>query len=200
MLLALVLYFGWPPSLGAAPRAMVNASWIGEPDAPKLAIALDKVLSPRQIKLIHSGFATVSELTLFFGEVRADPLARVRCHVEFDTWAEQYRITLLTENARSGVKTVKTFARYAELCLNVELAAGPRLNALRQGGGVIQGMLQMNQLSGEQKAHLREWMVKQQSGVMQELFAHMLGDISITEDVDVSVTVPPYSGVGGANP
>ena len=177
--------------LGAAPLN-ITAAWRGEPDALQIEIWLGDIMGPRQVKLIQSGFATLSELTMYVVKGQEKPLARLRCHVVFDPWEENYRVTLLAENGRSEQKTVKTFERYAALCLHVQIPVDARLSLWPKDGGVIQGSLQVNQLSGEQKEHLREWLVKQQSGMMQELFAHMLGDISITEDLEVAVAVAPY--------
>ena len=173
--------------LRAAQKAN-SATWVGQADSLKIEVRLNDILSPKQVKLIHSGFETLSELTLYREGRRDEPLTHVRCHVVFDTWEELYKVTILAEGGQSEQKTVKTFERYAEICLSA------RVPVVSPQVGSIQANLQVNQLSGEQKEHLREWLVKQQSGMMQGLFAHMLGDISIVEEVDVTVVLPPYVG------
>ena len=40
------------------------------------------------------------------------------------------------------------------------------------------------------RARIKDWLIQQQSGVMQSLFSHMLGELTLNQSIKVRVAVP----------
>ncbi len=171
-----------------------TALWVTDASgqAQLLSIRLQQHLTERQRKLIDSGFTTYSEL-----EVRSIELAnkstlkipefKLRCTVKFDAWEEHYDVARIEKNVDTTL--VKSFSDYSERCLTLSVKATSLDKTIKQGATIIISM-QVNQMSPEKSQAIKGWLVRQQTGVMQGLFSHMLGDLNLSERTLVKVNVP----------
>lgn len=187
------------------------ASWQGDTRSPSLTIPLASTLTAKQRNIITGGFTTVSQLTIYLAKNTLDQnlkpseddlgqkVAQVRCSVKFDAWEETFDVARLEQTPR--VKVFKEFSDYAQLCLTAHIdlnATGdPQLqNRLMQSGGIFFALLTIKQTSAEEAARIRDWLIQQQSGVMQGLFSHMLGELMFSQSVIIRIDIPPVSPLG----
>lgn len=172
------------------------ARWQMRGGHAELVVPLADALTPKQRSIIGGGFTTVSQLTLRQPKPGADdadaddmPLFYgVRCSVKFDAWEETYDVARLDEQPKTAI--VKEYAAYGDLCLKAEVTDTRRLSEFA-GGGTLLAFLVVKQTSVEEASRIKEWLVQQQSGVMQSLFSHMLGELTLNQTVRVKVSIPP---------
>ena len=182
------------PALAKGPVLVTLATWQKANKEPVLVVKLTEQLSKRQKDLINSGFSTHSEL-----EVRAEGpdeetlqvLFNSQCTIKFDTWEEIYDIARIDKDFQT--LTAKTFETYADICLTARVPGAAVIAATAAGSKAVRATLKVNQITTEKAAKIREWLIKQQSGVMQGLFSHMLGDLKLFEEINVTVQVPPLT-------
>ena len=166
-----------------------------------LIIPLAGHLTGRQKKLINSGFSTYSELVLFAmdedEEAGGDPLFKNRCTVKYDTWEERYELARIDHQIR--METISSFDTYAGRCLTMVITNAKSMAGWQTNGAILMASLHLNQISRERAGQIRDWLIKQQTGVVKGLFSHMLGELKLSEVITVTVHVPPYRPKGGAD-
>lgn len=177
---------------------VIPLNWNVTTDPPSLTLAVAQHLSKRQKTLINSGFSTYSALVVRAITADAPELLRHECTVKFDTWEERYDLVLLSDSPES--KRVKEFHEYADKCLTVVLSQRDKLAERTRQGGTLAVTLNLEQISGEQAAKAKQWLVRQQTGVMQGLFAHMIGELTLTEALSFRVQFPPRPTQATATP
>lgn len=172
-----------------------KGAWISknstEPTA--IQISLADQLSPRQRELVNSGFTTISQLSLRLIDQEkrkiTDSLLNLSCTIKFDLWDESYELTKIGDRiSRQDVNNLKQFG---DLCMTVELSDSGVVQQLAKKGGDLVATLLVDQVSAQKAQNIKQWLIRQQSGVMQNLFSHMLGNLKLTERVDVVIRVPP---------
>ena len=194
------------PAEGGAP-ASVAARWQVAGGEPALTIPLAGVLTAKQRSMLEGGFTTVSELALFANapseddedaEVKPTPLLTIPCSVKFDAWEETYEVTRFTDPPSTAL--TREFAGYADPCLTVTLDSAAEIARLAPRGGTLAATLVVKQTSPEEAKKIKDWLVKQQSGVMQGLFSHMLGELTLNQTIVVTVEVVPKPHELGTTP
>ncbi len=173
------------------------ARWQMKGGQAQLVVPLGDALTPKQKSIIGGGFTTVSQLTLRQPTPGSDDADEdemklfygVRCSVKFDAWEETYDVARLDEQPKTAI--VKEYAAYGDLCLKAEITDPKRLTEYSKAGGTLLAFLVVKQTSVEEASKIKEWLVQQQSGVMQSLFSHMLGELTLNQSVRVKVMVPP---------
>ena len=180
---------GWPlspPHASGQTLAEITASW----QENAIVVAVDEHLSQKQQEMISGGFTTLSDFSGFEGYRDGAPekliLSR-RCQIKFDAWEETFRILVLEESSQDNPKPPST--SYQAACLRLTIADPGTVARLRQRGAFIV-RLAVKQTSEAEAESIKEWLVKQQSGVIQTLFSHMLGELSLNESVTFLVRVP----------
>ncbi len=176
---------------------VATAKWQKKGDKLTVVIALSGALTQKQRDMIDGGFTTLSQLSLKLATGAKDEddndlpvFYGVRCSVKFDAWEEVYDVARLDdERPRAG--TVKTFGDYGEMCLKAELEKPELVDKLAARGGTIFAKLVVKQTSTEEAEKIKDWLIQQQSGVMQSLFSHMLGELTLNQTASVRVSVPP---------
>lgn len=196
-----VICGGWTFLGQTAPTyAAEDGHWVMSPNGHLQAVLpLVDALTDKQRRLIDSGFSTFSQITLTTRGsdtkvTERGAIARVACTVKRDTWEEVYDISRL-EPDPSG-HTVKRFQEYADLCLRTTIKDPAQVSLFRTTGTMLEAQVQIEQISPQQATQLRDWLVKQQAGVMHGLFGHMLGDLAVERVAIVPVHLPPYSPPG----
>jgi len=195
----LVCALAWASAARADDLLSATAQWTipkGQADAT-IVVPLGDALTQKQRSMIEGGFTTVSQLSLKLPIARDDErndadlpvFHSVRCSVKFDAWEETFDVARLDESPLTA--TVKAFADYGQICLNAQLQNPNLLARMALSGGVILAYLVVKQTSQEEAGKIKDWLVQQQSGVMQGLFSHMLGDLSLSQTLRVRITVPP---------
>jgi len=175
---------------------VVTARWIKRDGQLTLSVPLTEQLSAKQKSLIESGFSTYSQLlirqpaTKGSASKEAQEIYRLTCSVKFDAWEERYDVVRLDGLPEAAI--VKESSDYAELCLTARLEDAARLAPLRAGMSVI-ATLFVQQASQEEAKRVKEWLIQQQSGVIQGLFSHMLRELTLSERIDVLVKIPPFT-------
>jgi hypothetical protein len=186
------------PTTVAVPPPPAAAKWtLNAAGAPEVVLNFDNALSEKQRSMIEGGFTTVSQLTLKLPitpedeESAADlPVAySLRCSVKFDAWEETYDAARLDDQPRTTV--LRTYPEYGELCLTAALATPNVVARIGPAGGVVLAYLVVKQTSQEEAGRIKDWLVQQQSGVMQSLFSHMLGELALSQTTRVRVEIPP---------
>jgi hypothetical protein len=180
---------------------VATARWQMQGGKLSVVAPLVEALTPKQKTMIEGGFTTVSQLSLKLpppgvdpSDARAgsddrQPFASVRCTVKFDAWEETYDVARLDEQPRTAL--VKKLADYGDLCLKADVGETDVLGRLMEKGGTILAHLIVKQTSVEEAGRIKDWLIQQQSGVMQSLFSHMLGELSFNQTLIVRVDVPP---------
>lgn len=197
--LCLAALCGRPPRAVAAepqPPPVIVAQWLLKDSHLSVVIPLTSTLTTKQKDMINGGFTTVSQLNLRLpvGNGRnvdetSAVIYGVRCSVKFDAWEETYDVARLDDRPRTAL--VKTFDDYGDLCLKAELDRPEILQQLALSGGTILAQLVVKQTSSEEADKIKDWLIQQQSGVMQGLFSHMLGELTLNQTVRVRISVPP---------
>ena len=175
-----------------------RAVWIGTKDHVELVIPLASMLTGKQRSMIEGGFTTISEFSLLkdtrMPATASAILWSLSCSVKFDAWDESYEVSRflpMQDTVRSETTIVRKFTDYGDLCLTARVPASPGLAHFTDTGEQIVGRLSVQQMSIEEGTRIKEWLVKQQSGLMQSLFKHMLGELSIHQTLSVKIAVPP---------
>ena len=148
-------------------------------------------LTPQQKKLIYSGFTTYSNLRvrLRYPDGHATLAFLSECTVSFDLWEEKFQLTGFLENRVS--KSLRTFDEYADTCLKARIGNINNINELYNT--TLEVRLEISQVSQDFANDVRQWLIQQQSGVMRGLFAHMLGELKLSESLEL-VIKPPRAG------
>ena len=209
-LIYIFLVFAWTTPLWAAETLLPPLSatapsqevvWLKQPSGMVLNVKLTDYLSTQQKELINSGFSTFSQLTIYEdnpGLAKAlarregggiKPLWSISCSVKFDTWEERYEVVRLEKDVRP--EQAKDFSVYSDLCLGLQVKSGDDWQRFQKTGGKLRAFLVLDQIAADQAAQIKDWLVKQQSGIIQGLFSHMLGDFKLSEKLDITLHVPP---------
>lgn len=199
------------------PPEVVNRSpiqWLTVPShmavQPRLKIQLSGLLTPKQISILQGGFTTVSQLVIHLprnlgedpelleedddGSAMIAPLRQVTCSAKFDAWQESYEVLKLldvSEKTPSKPVTINSIESYGDLCLTSELEIENSLKPLASQGGVLLATMIVKQTSLEETAKIKDWLIQQQSGVIQGLFSHMLGELTLQQTVRTTLVIPP---------
>lgn len=181
----------------ASGSTIALAKWQQHGDRLVVLIPLADALTAKQKDMISGGFTTVSLLNLRLLPDNTAPrdeedlpiFYTVRCSVKFDAWEETYDVARLDDHPRTAL--LKKFSDYGEMCLKAELDKPDYTARLAAKGGTLLASLVVKQTSTEEADHIKDWLIQQQSGVMQSLFSHMLGELSLNQTIDVKVSVPP---------
>ena len=187
------------PSFPADGSTVVLAKWQVKGGRVSVQVPLAEALTSKQKDMIGGGFTTVSVLTLKLLPETFDPkrddeddlplFYGVRCSVKFDAWEDTYDVARLDDRPKAAL--LKTFGAYGEMCLTAELDREGELDRLRVKGGTLIARLVVKQTSPEEADRIKEWLIQQQSGVMQSLFSHMLGELTLNQTLTVKISVPP---------
>lgn len=180
------LIFFWLMERSHAEPKIPSVLWRHSP--PSLTVSISPFVSVKQRELLESGFNTFSEVKVS----TADPMKQqihVPCTVKYDLWSESYEI--LTTHKLSA----KTFDHFAQTCLEFRLTDPGDLELIAEKGIELGVELSLLQVSPEQSQEIRNWLVKQQTGVVQSFFAQMLGDFDLNETVRIKMVVPPIRKV-----
>ena len=86
----------------------------------------------------------------------------------------QYEVTRLDPPPPTSI-TVKEYRDWSKDCLEVTVSDAKILAELNQIG-TISAYLVVRQSTSDESGRIKNWLVKQQSGFMQGLYSHMLGD------------------------
>lgn len=175
--------------------------WDKAKSGPKVIIPLVDRLTAKQKQLVNSGFSTFSQLSVSIASesdknASAEPFYQVSCTVKLDTWEERYDVARL--DPQPSTMVVKKFDEYARLCLAAEIDEHEKISRFSASGAMLDAILILDQISPEQANNLRQWIIRQQSGIMQKLFSHMLGEMTLTEKINVKVRLPRFGGKIGA--
>lgn len=185
-------------SLGAPPT-VPKAAWERSGNGFDLVIPLSSLLTNKQRSMIDGGFTTISDFTVavYDGEpenIQETILWRVTCSVKFDAWDESYEVAefkATAERTRAEPVILKNFEDYGSRCLTARAPLSQRLLKASQQGEKIIGHFSVHQTSMEEGQRIKDWLVKQQSGLIQSLFKHMLGELAIHQTLNVKISVPP---------
>ncbi len=171
-------------------QAEVKAEWSQKEPRPYITINVMEALSPQQRKLLYSGFSTFSHL-----EIRVHREGSERsivfvseCTIKYDLWEEKFDLLHFLEFKKE--QNLQSFRQYAQLCLNAEIKSPSNINKLTQEQAKIEVRLEIAQVSNEFAKDVRTWLIQQQSGMMRGLFSHMLGDLKLSETVQIIVQGP----------
>jgi hypothetical protein len=169
----------------------IQGVWIksGQGDTRYLRLSLQSHLNEKQEELINSGFSTFSQLLVFpRGPRKKDqaPIFEITCTVKFDLWEEKYELARL-DKRNPQAASVDTYQEYATLCLTANLPPEIISSYLERGLAVD---LHIDQISAAKASEIKEWLVRQQSGVMRGIFSHMLGDLKLSESLKAKIIIP----------
>lgn len=213
VLITLSLLLGTTPQAPAQDQGHgARASWLLGDGPPLLVIPLVGILTKKQKQMIHGGFTTVSTLSITRerGSDEASPAPSpvpswdLSCTVKFDAWDEVYDVTRIRaagDQSQSESTVLRQFKDYGEWCLEVKIPTSHPLLRDRTPGRPLLGQLTLRQMSPAEGAKIKEWLVEQQTGIMQSLFKHMLGELALEETLRVLIPIPPLpAGIPESKP
>jgi hypothetical protein len=170
------------------------ATWQLDKTEPQLRIRLENQLSKKQINLINSGFSTYTSLEIILPEGRFTEETRLfksECTVKYDTWEEYYDIVKLRN--KTNLEKIRSFKVFSDYCLTATVTKHKALQYFVKHGGQLKATLKLDQISADRAEKIREWLIKQQSGVVKGLFSHMLGDLKLSEILRITIQIPSYA-------
>ncbi len=181
-------------------RGPESPEWIQTSRGPEYEASVGSAISAKQRSMIDSGFSTFTELVVTYaGDPDEKALLRLICAVKFDTWEERYEINRFENETTNHVMTtqlVRDYGIFARECLTIRLPTSV-LNAAERADMVLRATLRVKQASAEEAQRAKEWLVRQQSGMIQNLFSHMIGELSLTEVINLELRVPTPRAGGG---
>ena len=167
------------------------ARWNSEGDAPTLAINVADLLTSAQREIVNSGFSTFTAFAFgddSYGGTRMTSVPDVICSVKYDPWEDRYDIIRLSPVPILN-ETIKEYKIWTNLCLEIVIK-DPIVIAQLEKEGVGTAILRVRQSTPDEGNRIKNWLLKQQSGFMQGLYAHMLGDFELRQRMKVKVTIP----------
>lgn len=182
--LVLVFFMQSRASAEAENRVRAQAKW----DQSKLVINVADVLTPAQREIINSGFTTFSVFSIGDPNDKNATAYRLSCTVKYDTWEDRYDVSKL-DPPPTVSETVKDYKSWSNMCLEVVID-DPKVIATLEQQGEVNALLNIRQSTPEEGAKIKSWLVKQQSGFMQGLYSHMLGDFQYLHKSNVRVIIP----------
>jgi hypothetical protein len=156
-----------------------------------LIVNVSDLLSPAQREIVNSGFSTFTLFAISTNKLTdqdALPEMRVVCSVKYDTWEEKYQLIKI-DPGPTQTSIASDYKSWADECLTYRIKSDTLLESLAQGG-TLNAILQIRQSSPDEASKIKKWLVRQQSGFMQGLYAHMLGDFQFRGTVKINITVP----------
>jgi hypothetical protein len=199
-IIILIFTFHGHLAFGESPRsASTTARWIKDKN-PELVINVSDLISPAQREIVHSGFSTFTLFAVSPQKITdSDALPELRniCSVKYNTWEEQYQLIKI-EPAPSTSTVAKEYKTWSESCLSYTISTPDIIRQLTSGG-TMYAILQVRQSSPDEALKIKNWLVKQQSGFMQGLYAHMLGDFQFRGTVSITINVPALPLSEGSN-
>jgi hypothetical protein len=173
---------------------LANAKWIADKVSPGILIDVSEALTPSQQDIVNSGFSTFTLLAIREEKLQSgitQSEVRVVCSVKYDTWEERYQ-AVRVEPLPLETMAFKTYKDWGKKCLQITVTVPDVVNKLKSGGHLT-GVLQIRQSSPDESAKIKNWLVKQQSGFMQGLYAHMLGDFQFQGSVKLDISIPAFA-------
>ena len=193
----LVPSFAFAQSLLRGPE---TPEWVQTPRGLEYEASVGSAISMKQRSMIDSGFSTFTELVVTYaGDPDEKALLRLICAVKFDTWEERYEINRFENETADHIMTtqlVRDYGIFARECLTIRLPTSV-LNAAERPDAVLRATLRVKQASVEEAQRAKDWLVRQQSGMIQNLFSHMIGELSLTEIINLELRVPSPRAGGG---
>ena len=196
------LLYGQSGTETAQGTIVSTATWVRHDQQKIVKAKFHELLSNKQRSMINSGFPTYSSLSVAIlnpgetsisePEVVRRAVYQIDCSVTFDTWEERYDVERLT--GQVGHQEMKSFENYSEECLTGYIADSANTDKLADGGLLV-ATLVVKQTSPEETIKIKAWLVRQQSGLMQGLFSHMLGELALNAKANVIVRVPAISSL-----
>jgi hypothetical protein len=192
-LAALVVFLkGTTIQAAEATKTSATATWEKSSGDQFIAIDISSLLSAEQREIVNSGFSTLTILGLSEKKMAGsdhEPEIRLVCKVKYDTWEEKY-VTTKIDPLPMAKFTGNKIESWSNQCLRYRLENQAILNKLAQGGQLFIS-LQVRQSSMSEASKIKDWLVKQQSGLMQGLYSHMLGDLQLGGRTEVTLDIPP---------
>jgi hypothetical protein len=177
-------------SAPSMPRPSVE--WSNIDSSTAIRIDISQLLSAEQREILNSGFSTFTVLAVSEKKLK-DPgsqaTRRLVCRVKFDTWEEKYTVTRLEPLPVTKFSGDK-IESWANQCLSYQLTDVKLIKQLTNGGSLFLNLM-VRQSSLDESSKIKDWLVKQQSGLMQGLYSHMLGDLQLGGRIELSIEIPP---------
>ena len=175
-----------------ATKTSASATWEKSSRDQFIAIDISPLLSAEQREIVNSGFSTLTILGISEKKMANsdhEPEIRLVCKVKYDTWEEKY-VTTKIDPLPMAKFTGNKIESWSNQCLRYRFENQAILNKLAQGGQLFIS-LQVRQSSMSEASKIKDWLVKQQSGLMQGLYSHMLGDLQLGGRTEVTLDIPP---------
>ena len=144
-----------------------------------------------QIDIIQSGFSTFTriEANLPKKDATYAPLHNMDCTAIYDTWDEVFDVVKLSPNQRS--KKTNSLKDYGNFCLKYLIPLSSSIKSLIGTKQKLPATVLIEQISEKQSDNIRNWLVQQQSPLIQNLFSHMLGKFKLEKQLRFAIRLPP---------
>jgi len=171
--------------------SVTRATWENTGKGNTIILDVRELLTVEQREIVKSGFSTFTLLAVAENRLKNDeapPAMRLVCRVKYDTWEEKYHTTRIEPPPIQDYTGTKLDV-WSKSCLVYKISEPEIINRLKSGG-TLYATLQVRQSSQDESGKIKNWLVKQQSGFMQGLYSHMLGDLQLGGKVEILVDVP----------
>lgn len=154
----------------------------------RVELKFHDIFSKKQLETLNSGFTTYSQITLFKnkGDAKSqkNPIMSSVCTIKYDLWEENYSLTQFANEP--NVFLVNSIDHFINKCFTFDLDLATGLLTTQKE---IFALLQIEQISQSQAEKVKEWLVKQQSKMIQGLFSHMLGNLTFKDTTLIAIKI-----------
>ena len=110
------------------------------------------------------------------------------CTAIYDTWDEIFDVVKLSPRQRS--KKTNSLKEYGNFCLRYLIPLSSSITALIGKREKLPATVLIEQISEKQSDNIRNWLVQQQSPLIQNLFSHMLGKFKLEKQLKFAIRLP----------
>lgn len=188
-------------TLDAASQTQIvnhTANWDLKSSSAVLVIDISDLLSNEQRDIVNSGFSTFTVLGVSEQKLKPEESTqklRLVCRVKYDTWEERYQTTRL-EPLPARTFNSSNMQSWGQECLKYRIPISELPISIKNGGKLF-ATFQVRQSSPDEALKIKNWLVNQQSGFMQGLYSHMLGDLQLGGRTEITIDVPKHPTSAG---
>jgi hypothetical protein len=192
-LMAVSILSAYQASANPAGQASTLAKWSSD-STPSLVINVGDIVTPAQKDILNSGFTTFTLFVIgssgdLFKDDSTSRLASARCSVKFDTWEETFEVTKILEQ-KSQTGFFKGFQDWSNDCLEISITNPKAISQILKQKS-LKAALIIRQSTPDESLKIKSWLVSQQSGLVQGLYSHMLGNFQFQNSTQIKIKIPP---------
>ena len=168
----------------------IQGKWIKVRGQDYISASFLEYIPKDQIDIIQSGFSTFTRITANLPKKDATyvSLHNMDCTAIYDTWDEVFDVAKLSPVQRT--KKINSLKNYGKFCLRYLIPLSSAIKPLIGTQQKLPATVLIEQISEKQSDNIRNWLVQQQSPLIQNLFSHMLGKFKLEKQLKFAIRLP----------